>query len=524
MAPTPTKAPAMTAADNGVNWANINTEVEHAGKKIVLPAEPGKMELEVAIETLERVKEQEAQKFDVFEVVEGAPWDALQAIYVACQRIYGVVTSHSIQTWFGEIKPQFATINTGPGEHDKIQVPKGQMRVPGVSEPFYLDFAGAEGAFLKGTVNKKDQTRLVEIANLARQIIRSDSIYKSKAIRLSVDDDGDLVLNSQPEFLDLSKVQETDIIHTRETEQLIRTNVFSPLKNTAACRKHRIPLKRGILLEGTYGTGKSLTARVTAKVATDNGWTFIMLDRSQGLKAAIEFARAYQPCVIFAEDIERAADRSEEGVNDLVNLIDGMVSKTMEMMIVLTTNFIEKIDKALLRPGRFDAVLSIAPPDSDTVQRLIRAYSRDLLEADAQLGEVGDILAGRTPADIREVVERSKLTMLSEDRSKLLANDLYVTALGMQRHLDLLKPATPTETSRDKFVNGLLAVLAEAGMGEGTDLTTAIANDGAQTRSMLKASTNAVRRDVVNANSTATAAADSATQAKDLAKKILDRV
>src|SRR5690606_35602369 len=143
------------------------------------------------------------------------------------------------------------------------------------------------------------------------------------------------------------------MIHTKETDALIRTNIFSPLKHTEACRKHKIPLKRGILLEGKYGTGKSLTARVTAKVAVDNGWTFIMLNRAQGLRAAIEFARTYQPCVIFAEDIDRVADREDENVNDLVNMLDGVVTKDMEMMICLTTNFIEKIDQALLRPGRF---------------------------------------------------------------------------------------------------------------------------------------------------------------------------
>ena len=519
-----TTKPTMKAAELGANWANVKTEIEHSGKKIILPATPENMDPDTAIATLERYKEQQNQKFDVREIVEGAPWDALQALYLACQDIYGVVTNHSIKSWFGDVNPEFATINTGPGHEEKIQVPKGLMRVPGVSEPFYLDYAGTTGAILYGTVNIKDQSRLVEIANRARQIIKERSIYKGKAIRLSVDEDGDLQMSRQPEFLDLSMVKETDIIHTRETEMLLRTNVFSPLKNTEACRKHKIPLKRGILLEGTYGTGKSLTARVTAKVAIDNGWTFIMLDRSQGLKAAIEFARSYQPCVIFAEDIERAADRSEEGVNDLVNLVDGMVSKTMEMMIVLTTNFIDKIDKALLRPGRFDAVLSIAPPDSETVGRLIRSYARELLDESVDLSQVGDLLSGRTPADIREVVERSKLAMLSEDRQVLTHDDLYTTALGMQRHLDLLKPAVAVETNKDKFVNGLVGLLAEISVsgeaGGGTEITAQFNSN----RNLIKNVYNELDRKISGATRAATGAASNAEAALENTKKILDRV
>jgi SpoVK/Ycf46/Vps4 family AAA+-type ATPase len=236
---------------------------------------------------------------------------------------------------------------------------------------------------------------------------------------------------------------------------------MAPLKHTAACRANKVPLKRGILLEGKYGTGKSLTARVTAKVATDHGWTFIMLNRSQGLKQAIEFARAYQPCVIFAEDIDRAADRENEDVNDLVNLLDGLITKNMEMMVVLTTNFIDKIDRSLLRPGRFDAVISIDAPDAETSAKIVRAYAGPLLAADADLTEVGETTAGMIPASIREVVERAKLGMLTEGRDNIAPNDLLASALGMQRHMALLNPAVETKSLGEAFADSLMDLLGD---------------------------------------------------------------
>lgn len=444
-----------------VDWSSIDTQVEHRGKKITLPDTPAPMDYDVAIDTLARVRDQEAQEFDVSELIAGAPWDAAVAVYRAMQDIYGVVLAESQKTWFGEIRPDFVTVVTGCGEHDRVQVPMGQMRLPNVSDPVHVHM-GPTGVYIRGTVRRRDRAILVEIANRARRLLKEASVYKGKAIIFNVNEDGKLVIDKQPEFIDLSAVSEGDMIHTAETAALIRTNIFSPLKHTAACRKHRIPLKRGILLEGKYGTGKSLTARVTAKVATDHGWTFIMLNRAQGLRAAIEFARTYQPCVIFAEDIDRVADREDENVNDLVNMLDGVVTKDMEMMICLTTNFIEKIDQALLRPGRFDAIISIQPPDAETSIALIRSYARDLLDKEEDLQRVGEALAGAVPATIREVVERAKMAMLMEGRERISADNLYVSAIGMKRHMELLEPKPDTKAPADLFAEGFMGLLGDA--------------------------------------------------------------
>lgn len=479
---------AMSKPEAKVDWTKIDTPIDFEGKKIVLPADPAHMDYDIAIQTLGRVRDQENQEFDVRELVKGAPWDTLVAVYRAMQDIYGVVLAQSVQTFFGEIKPDFVTVVTGHGPHDRVQVPMGQMSLPGVKEPVNVVMR-PEGTYVLGTVRRRDRAILVEIANRAREIIRTNSVYKAKAIRLNVDDEGNLGLDEQPEFLDLTRVKETDIIHTADTEAMIRTNVFAPLKNTAACRANRIPLKRGILLEGKYGTGKSLTARVTAKVATDNGWTFIMLNRSQGLKAAIEFAREYQPCVIFAEDIDRAADRSDEGVNDLVNLLDGMISKTMEMMVVLTTNYIENIDRALLRPGRFDAVISIDTPDAETAQRIIRSYSAGLLAEDADLTGVGEVTAGMIPASIREVVERAKLGMLMEGRITISADDLRASAIGMKRHMALLAPKPTEKSPAEVFADSFTKLVTDAieGLSQGDD-------DGATKADLVNVRDRIIRR------------------------------
>lgn len=501
-----------------VDWTQIDTQVEHRGKKIVLPDTPAPMDYDAAINTLQRVKEQEDQEFDVSELIAGAPWDAAVAVYRAMQSIYGVVISENMKTWFGEIRPTFVTVNTGPGDHDRVQVPMGQMRLPNISEPVAVHML-KEGVLIRGTVRRRDRAILVDIVNLARKFLKEHSVYKGKAIVFNVDEDGDLVLDDQPEFIDLNKVSENDMIHTKETDALIRTNIFSPLKHTEACRKHKIPLKRGILLEGKYGTGKSLTARVTAKVAVDNGWTFIMLNRAQGLRAAIEFARTYQPCVIFAEDIDRVADREDENVNDLVNMLDGVVTKDMEMMICLTTNFIEKIDQALLRPGRFDAIISIQPPDAETAIRLIRNYARDLLDESENLDAVGEVIAGAVPATIREVVERAKMAMLMEGRDKISADNLLVSAIGMKRHMELLEPKPTEKTPAELFADGFIGLMAQAFDVDSEAVTNEQLLDARN--KIIKRVTEA-HKDVTQVGLLATASANSAQVAAENSRKAVD--
>lgn len=449
-----TAVPLTSDNEVAIDWTKIDTPLERSGKKIVLPGDPGEMPYDTAIDTIARIRDSELQTYDVTELVTGLPWDAVVALYRAMQDIYGVILPTTIRSWFGDRNPQFASIKTGPHDRDVIQVPVGQMHLPGMAAPVILTMY-THGAYIKGEVNKKDRARLVEIATKAKQYLHTESIYKGKAIMLKVDGDGDIDVQQQPEFLDLAEVKETDMIHNPITGRIIETTILAPLKHATACRKHKIPLKRGILLEGKYGCGKSLTARVTAKVAVENGWTFINLQRPEGLASALEAAKRFQPAVIFSEDLDRFADRSNNDVNEMVNLLDGMVPATAEIMTVLTTNYVENIDKALLRPGRLDAVISIDAPDAETVGRLVRHYGGDNLDAKVSTVAVGEILAGQIPATIAEVVKRSKLSMVTYDREQLTEDDLVVAAESMTRHLALLAEKEPEPSDGDKLAQSL---------------------------------------------------------------------
>lgn len=462
MARVPAKKPA-TPDDDSFDWSNINVEVTRQGKQIILPGEPAEMEYDAAIAVIQRRRDEENVVYDVTEFIAGAYWDAGLAFYKAMQRQYGIVTTRGIPTWFGELKPDLITIKTGPKRTDVIQLPMGQFTLPNVESPIQARFFtkdGVPGFMVSSSVRRKEQAVLIRLAADAREILQAESIYRGQAIRLMVNDQGAIEFQREPEFLDLSRVSEQDIVFNHATARLIETNVFTPMRKTPLCRELNIPLKRGILFEGPYGCGKSLTARVAAKVAVESGWTFVTLDRAQGLRQAIEFARLYMPACIFAEDIDRVADRADHSVNDLINMMDGIITKDMEIMVVLTTNFIDKIDKALLRPGRFDAVIRIDAPDQEAVIKLMRYYGGGLIPEQSDLSGAARILEGNIPATIREIVERAKLSMILDERALIEPDDLEAAASGMARHLALLADAIPEPTAAERLAESLRSVLS----------------------------------------------------------------
>lgn len=446
-------------------WKASATGVKIAGTEIVLPAAPIPMTLDEGIEQLKRIKEEESQVFEVTEMVEGLPWDALVATHRAMEDIYGVVTNTSIHTMFGDINPEYASVRIGAGDGDVLQVPCGPLQLPTSKAKFTLNmFPG--GAYIRGKVNKADKGRLVDIATRAREIMRTTSIYKGKAIALKITETGEFNVSEQPSFFDVSGVNRSDIIFNSNIEGQIEVNIFSPMENADTCRRMGIPLKRCVLLEGPYGTGKTLTARVTAKVATDNGWTFVKLESPRGLKNAIRLSKTVQPMVFFTEDMDRHGDRANEQVNDLVNTLDGIDTKTNEVLVVATTNFVSNIDKSFLRPGRFDAIIGLRPPDSATVERIIRACCGSALAKDADLTVVSKMLENQVPASINEVVKRGKFANMQRGIETISVKDLEDAAAGMTYHLSLIAETKGIPSREERLFSAMKELVVEGSGGQ----------------------------------------------------------
>lgn len=450
-------------ADNKkLNWDSLNPEIKYEGRAITLPGDPGKMPPAKAVEALQRLIADEEQPFVIMEIIDAYPHDAAVAFVKAMSRLYGWASPQSVMTMMGSRPPQMISVKIGVNDEDIIQCPLGAFALPGISTNINTAITEKNGKnvfVVHGTVRKKDRQIILELVTEARRIVKEESIYRGKSIRLGVDECGNLDMENPPQFFDASDTTKESVLLDSDIMEQIETSILVPIKNADRCRKLKIPLKRGILLEGPYGTGKSLTARMTAAVCAENNWTFVLLDKVQGLRAALEFANRYSPAVVFAEDIDRIASDRDENANDLINTIDGVVSKRSEIMTILTTNFAEKLNPVILRPGRLDAVISLRAPSAETAERLIRHYAGQLLAVTESVTAAGHELAGQIPASIRECVERAKLGMIGREDENLSASDLVTAAKTMKNHLNLLNRDNKKQTPAEKLAESLNEVV-----------------------------------------------------------------
>jgi transitional endoplasmic reticulum ATPase len=248
-------------------------------------------------------------------------------------------------------------------------------------------------------------------------------------------------------FLNARAIDPNSTIFSEAIQEQIQVNLYTPIQRVKDLLANSIAVKRGILLGGAYGTGKTMAAAVASRLAVDSGVTYVYTPRADELQVAIEFAKQYQSpaCVVFCEDVDRVTDGKRSAkMDELLNIIDGIDTKNSNIICVLTTNALDNINPALLRPGRLDSVIEITPPDAKAVEKLIRHYGGPVIREDEDLSAVGAILAGQIPAMVTEVVKRAKLYQIGLQLTGTTVSDITAKALEyaaktMKSQTDLLQ-------------------------------------------------------------------------------------
>lgn len=415
---------------------------------------------------------------DVNETIDANVYDGAYNFSRAVKEICGEPTPKRLESFLGSYDPDYTNIEIGLNQHARIIW--GAFTVPRLEGHLATSYTGKDGRYvfkIGGKLLMRDIGIVERLANRTRELLKTNSIYKGKAIKVKAyGKDGELNLKSFPRFMDTTQVSADDLFFSDRVKEQIHTGLFAPIEHTDACRKAGFPLKRGVLLAGPYGTGKTLTAYVTAQKCQQNGWTFIMLDRVQGLKGALELARQYSPAVVFAEDIDRevAGDERTVGIDDVLNTIDGLESKGTEIITILTSNHVEMVNRAMLRPGRLDAVIKVHPPDAAAAEKLLRNYSRSFMPEGEDLSAISQRLAGVIPAVIREVVERAKLYSIQRSNGQMITvttADLERSLESMSEHLELMRTSVAdTEevpTPEEALGSAFSAVVQESVKGNG---------------------------------------------------------
>jgi hypothetical protein len=444
-------------------------QIVNHGEKMILPEG---MEISDAIDLLERRRDYLEEVIEVRESFNVFPWDGANALNEVLTRRYGWAPAEAIPGFFGDTPPQLISIEVGPNLTK--QVPWGRFSLPAISGHIECEAPVKDGRRVFGIeahILRKDEESIRKLFDELRVELLANSIYRGKAFKIRFrGDNGKVLPMPEPKFMSTDDVDEQMLVYPSSVEAAIETNLFTPIRRVADCKANGIPVKRGVLLGGTYGTGKTLAAKVASKYAVQCGVTYLYVPRADELADAVEFAKLYQDpaCVIFCEDIDRAMDGERtEAMDDILNIIDGIDTKSSNIIVVLTTNNLEGINPAMLRPGRLDAVIDVLPPDAPAVQKLLRLYGGEAIPADVDLTSVSDKLAGRIPAVIAEVVKRAKLAQLRMQAvgtkvTTVTAEALAEAAETMNSQLELLYREKPTKAPS---IDGVLSQIVNSAIG-----------------------------------------------------------
>ncbi len=467
---------AIRAALRGTTLAEAGpvahvAEIVYHGTQLILPDGMG---IPAAIDLLKSRQEFLETDVNMQETFDVFPWDGANALDRVLTEKIGWAAATATPGFFGPRPPQLISIDVGPGK--KCQVPWGSFSLPNVVGLLSTGMSkkGSRIVFqLSATVKRKDEATVRRVFEEMRQYLKANSIYRGQAIRMRfLDNDGNELQMPEPTFMETGKLRPEHLIYSSEVADSINTNLFTPISRVHDCIANGIPVKRGVLLGGPFGTGKTLAATVAATLAVEAGVTYLYVPRADELAHAIEFAKQYQSpaCVIFCEDVDRVMDGERDiEMDDILNIIDGIDTKDANLITVLTTNAMRSINPAMLRPGRLDAVIEVTPPDADAVQRLLRLYGGANIEASANLSSVGMELSGCIPAVIAEVVKRAKLAQLKlqqpGEKVEFLSDlALLDAARTMRAQIDLLneasKPKEPAIT-----LDSTLQVVVERAVG-----------------------------------------------------------
>jgi hypothetical protein len=375
-------------------------EVEfHEGKKISLPQG---MTYKRAFEILTRLKEEAETPTQFDRVFLYRPDDGAHAAYHCMRARWGMALGKITETFFGVRPAESRTIQIAYGK--TMQVPWGRVEIPHLDGlEFYIledehkEYGSVFKLYARGP--KKHKAEVEALFDDVQEFLQTKSIYRGQA----------LIGSDSLEFLDLD-LDMTKIVFSDEVTAMLDGMLWSSLRYADAMRREGVSLKRAILLHGPYGTGKTSTGIMTAKEAVAAGWTFLSARPGKDkVENVLRTARLYEPAVVFVEDIDNQSNDADSGVvSRLLDAFDGITSKGGELMIVLTTNHLDRIHKGMLRPGRLDAIVEIAGLDRNGVERLIKAVvPKGKLSEACDYDAVYAEMDGFLPAFVRETINRA---------------------------------------------------------------------------------------------------------------------
>ena len=299
-----------------------------------------------------------------------------------------------------------------------------------------------EGVIIKQHGN--NQEALTEVTDEMREELSPDArvaVNNSLSIVKQLDSETDV--RARVMQVDQSPdVSYEDIGGIDEQMDEVRETVEMPIESPEMFDEVGIDPPSGVLLHGPPGTGKTMLAKA---VANQTDATFIKMAGSElvhkfigeGAKLVrdlFELARQQEPAVVFIDEIDAiAAKRTESKTSGDAEVQRTMMQLLAEMdgfedrgqiSIIAATNRFDMLDRAILRPGRFDRLIEVPKPDFEGREMIFEIHTRGMNVADdVDFADLADLAAGASGADIKAICTEAGMYAIRDDRVEVRTED-----------------------------------------------------------------------------------------------------
>ena len=299
-----------------------------------------------------------------------------------------------------------------------------------------------EGVIIKQHGN--NQEALTEVTDDMRaELSPDDRVAVNNSLSIVKQLDSETDVRARVMQVDQSPdVSYEDIGGIDEQMDEVRETVEMPIESPEMFDEVGIDPPSGVLLHGPPGTGKTMLAKA---VANQTDATFIKMAGSElvhkfigeGAKLVrdlFELARQQEPAVVFIDEIDAiAAKRTESKTSGDAEVQRTMMQLLAEMdgfedrgqiSIIAATNRFDMLDRAILRPGRFDRLIEVPKPDFEGRELIFEIHTRGMNVADdVDFADLADLAAGASGADIKAICTEAGMYAIRDDRVEVRTED-----------------------------------------------------------------------------------------------------
>lgn len=227
-----------------------------------------------------------------------------------------------------------------------------------------------------------------------------------------------------------------DVAGVHEAKEDLK-DIIDFLKNPERYERLGAKIPRGVLLTGAPGNGKTLLAKAVAGEASCpffsiSGSDFVEVFVGVGASRVRDLfaqARRHSPCIVFIDEIDAVGrqrgiglgggnDEREQTLNQLLAEMDGFTTEHGAVIVLAATNRPDVLDKALLRPGRFDRSIEVPFPDLTSREEILKVHSRKVkLAPDVDLHRIARGTPGFSGADLENLINEAALLASKTEES-----------------------------------------------------------------------------------------------------------